>query len=129
MHEELALAPKRRFPRPPSGSEALRVATDVAEWLGVTTAWVYAENRAGHLPNIAVGRSYRYRPSSIKAWPGEQGLRWPTAARTAPARSSRSPAPATAAGARPTAGASRGVPIDVAHGIPGRTKHVDFRAL
>lgn len=72
MHEQLPLTPARRFSRPPSGSEELLVASDVAAWLGVTVAWVYAETRADRIPHIPVGRYYRYRPSSIEAWLREQ---------------------------------------------------------
>lgn len=34
----------------------LLVAEDVAAWLGVTVAWVYAETRADRNPHIRVGR-------------------------------------------------------------------------
>jgi hypothetical protein len=47
-------------------------ASDVADWLCVTVAWVYAETRADRIPHIRVGRYYRYRPSSIEAWLREQ---------------------------------------------------------
>ncbi|MCW2983623.1 MAG: DNA-binding protein [Conexibacter sp.] len=68
MHEQLPLTPQHRRSRPPSGSEPLLEAADVAGWLGVTVAWVYAETRAGRLPHIAVGRFYRYRRTSIERW-------------------------------------------------------------
>jgi predicted DNA-binding transcriptional regulator AlpA len=67
-----SLAPQRRFSVPPSGSEPLLDAGGIAAWLGITNAWVYAEPRAGRLPHIAVGRYYRYRPSSIEAWLPDQ---------------------------------------------------------
>ena len=68
MHEQLPLTPERRFSRPPRGSEELLDALRVAEWLGVTAAWVYAETRAGRIPHIALGRYYRYRRSTLEAW-------------------------------------------------------------
>ena len=72
MHEQLPLSAERRCSRPPRGAEELLDAAGVAAWLGVTTAWVYAETRAGRLPHIPVGRYYRYRPSSIEDWLKEQ---------------------------------------------------------
>ncbi len=38
MDEQLPLTPARRFPRPPTGSEARLLAADIAAWLGVTVA-------------------------------------------------------------------------------------------
>jgi predicted DNA-binding transcriptional regulator AlpA len=72
MHEQLPLRPDRPVSCPPSGSEVLLDAAGVGEWLGMTTAWVYAETRAGRLPHISIGRYYRYRPSSIERWLHEQ---------------------------------------------------------
>jgi excisionase family DNA binding protein len=71
MHEQLPLTPQRRGSRPPSGSEPLLEAGDVAQWLGVTVSWVYAETRAGRIPHITVGRFYRYRRTSIERWLAE----------------------------------------------------------
>jgi excisionase family DNA binding protein len=68
MHEQLPLTPQRPGSRPPSGSEPLLEAGDVAQWLGVTVSWVYAETRAGRIPHITVGRFYRYRRTSIERW-------------------------------------------------------------
>jgi excisionase family DNA binding protein len=62
----------RRFERAAAGREELLVASEVAEMLRVTTAWVYAETRAGRLPHIRVGRYYRYWPSSIERWLRDQ---------------------------------------------------------
>lgn len=72
MHEQLPLTSQRPVSRPPSGAEELLDAHGVAQWLGVTTAWVYAETRADRIPHISIGRYYRYRPSSIEAWLREQ---------------------------------------------------------
>ena len=71
MHEQLPLTPARRFSRPPSGSEELLDAPAVAAWLGVTTAWVYSETRAGRIPHITLGRYTRYRRSAIETWLAE----------------------------------------------------------
>jgi excisionase family DNA binding protein len=44
-------------------------ARDVADLLGVTTKWVYAETRAGRIPHVRLGPRYvRYRASSIASW-------------------------------------------------------------
>ena len=50
-------------------------AAGVAELLGVPTSWVYAEARAGRLPNVRVGRYRRFRRRAIEDWVGahEQG--------------------------------------------------------
>ncbi len=72
MHEQLPLTTATRCSRPPRGAEELLDAPAVAAWLGVTTAWVYAETRADRIPHIPVGRYYRYRPSSIEDWLKEQ---------------------------------------------------------
>lgn len=56
VHEQLPLTSQRPVSRPPSGSEALLDAHGVAQRLGVTTAWVYAETRADRIPHISIGR-------------------------------------------------------------------------
>jgi excisionase family DNA binding protein len=43
-------------------------AKDVAEMLGMTPDWVYAEVRAGRIPHLKLGRYVRFRPESIDAW-------------------------------------------------------------
>lgn len=68
MHEQLPLPSPRRGSRPPAGAEPLLDAIAVAEWLQVTTSWVYAETRAGRLPHVNLGRYYRYRRSALEAW-------------------------------------------------------------
>ena len=47
--------------------ELLR-ADEVAEFLGMTRDWVYAESRAGRIPHVKLGRYYRYRRRSIERW-------------------------------------------------------------
>lgn len=47
---------------------ALLSAGDVAEMMGMTKEWVYAETRAGRIPHVQLGRYYRYRAESIEAW-------------------------------------------------------------
>jgi hypothetical protein len=34
----------------------------------MTTAWVYAQTRAGQIPVLKLGRYYRYRRESIEEW-------------------------------------------------------------
>jgi excisionase family DNA binding protein len=43
-------------------------AGEVALLLRVTTAWVYAQTRAGHIPHVQLGRYVRYRRSAVRAW-------------------------------------------------------------
>ena len=46
----------------------LLTATDVAEMLGMTVAWVYEQSRAGRIPTVTLGRYRRYRPEAIRDW-------------------------------------------------------------
>lgn len=46
----------------------LLTAEDVAERLGVTTAWVWAQTRAGRIPNVRLGRYRRFREEAIEEW-------------------------------------------------------------
>jgi excisionase family DNA binding protein len=54
----------------PSGT--LLTAEEVAEMLGVTTAWIYGQSRTGRIPTVKLGRYYRYRLEAIEAWINEQ---------------------------------------------------------
>lgn len=49
-------------------TRTLLTAEEVAELLGVTTAWVYAQSRAGAIPTVKLGRYYRYRREAIDRW-------------------------------------------------------------
>lgn len=51
-----------------SGGETLLTADEVAEILGVTAAWVYAQSRDGRIPTVTLGRYRRYRREAIDAW-------------------------------------------------------------
>jgi excisionase family DNA binding protein len=53
-------------------SGALLTAAEVAEILGVSPAWVYAQSRAGRIPTVRLGRYRRYRREAIDAWLAEQ---------------------------------------------------------
>jgi excisionase family DNA binding protein len=69
-----------RFERPSADggrrrSGALLVASEVAELLRVTPAWVYAETRANRLPHVRLGRYVRYRAAAIDAWIAEEERR------------------------------------------------------
>jgi excisionase family DNA binding protein len=44
----------------------------VAELLGVSRISVIRQSRAGTIPNIKIGKCYRYRTESIAAWIAEQ---------------------------------------------------------
>ena len=54
--------------RRPGSRDRLLVASEVAELLRVTTAWVYAATRANQLPHVRLGRYVRYRESAVLAW-------------------------------------------------------------
>jgi excisionase family DNA binding protein len=50
-------------------ARSLMTADEVAELLGVTSAWVYAQSRAGRIPTVRLGqRYYRYRREAVEAW-------------------------------------------------------------
>jgi excisionase family DNA binding protein len=46
----------------------LLTAREVAQRLGVTTAWVWAQTRAGQIPHVQLGRYRRFREEAIEAW-------------------------------------------------------------
>ncbi|MHB8492214.1 MAG: helix-turn-helix domain-containing protein [Solirubrobacteraceae bacterium] len=52
-------------PRP---AYSLLHADDVADMLGVSKPWVYAEVRAGRMPHVRLGRYIRFRRESIECW-------------------------------------------------------------
>jgi excisionase family DNA binding protein len=47
---------------------ALLTAQEVAELLGVSPAWVYAQSRAGLIPTVTLGRYRRYRKDTVEDW-------------------------------------------------------------
>lgn len=49
----------------------LLTATEVAERLRVTTAWVYAATRANRVPHVRLGRYVRFRADAIDRWIAE----------------------------------------------------------
>ncbi len=57
-------------------------AAEVAELLGMTKAWVYAETRAKRIPHVPLGRYVRYRRSALLQWiaalehESVRGTRW-----------------------------------------------------
>ena len=73
----------------------LLTAEDVAELLGMTSDWVYAETRAARIPHVKLGRYRRYRAETIDAWLAD--LECATMnGRTTKRRGAASTAPATA---------------------------------
>lgn len=50
------------------GVDPLLTADDVAQLLGMTKAWVYAETRANRIPHIPLGRYVRFRRSAVLQW-------------------------------------------------------------
>lgn len=51
-----------------AASERLLTAQEVADYLGVTPDWVYAQSRRGSIPTVPLGRYRRYRLDAVKAW-------------------------------------------------------------
>ena len=41
---------------------------DVAERLGVTKDWVWAQARAGRIPHVQLGRYRRFREEALDRW-------------------------------------------------------------
>ena len=46
----------------------LLTAQEVAERLGVSKDWVWAQARAGAIPHVRLGRYRRFRAEAIEAW-------------------------------------------------------------
>jgi excisionase family DNA binding protein len=46
----------------------LLTAQEVAERLGVSKDWVWAQARAGAIPHVRLGRYRRFRTEAIEAW-------------------------------------------------------------
>lgn len=46
----------------------LLTADDVAERLGVTKGWVWAQARAGRIPHVQLGRYQRFREEALERW-------------------------------------------------------------
>ena len=46
----------------------LLTAQDLADTLGVSKDWVWAQARAGTIPHIRLGRYCRFRTEAIEAW-------------------------------------------------------------
>ncbi len=51
-----------------SGTGSLLTASQVADFLGVPTSWVYEQSRGGRIPTVTLGRYRRYRRAAIEAW-------------------------------------------------------------
>src|ERR1700737_4071216 len=48
--------------------DRLLTAEEIAEQLGVTPQWVWAQARAGLIPHVRLGRYRRFRESAVEAW-------------------------------------------------------------
>ena len=46
----------------------LLTAEEVAERLGVSKDWVWAQARAGTIPHVRLGRYRRFRAEAVEAW-------------------------------------------------------------
>ncbi len=60
--------PHRAVCRLSLGMTRLLKARGVAERLGVTTTWVWAQTRAGQIPHAQLGRYRRFREEAIEQW-------------------------------------------------------------
>lgn len=50
------------------GSDRLLTAVEVADWLGVSTGWIYREVRLDRMPHVLLGRNVRFRREAIESW-------------------------------------------------------------
>jgi excisionase family DNA binding protein len=55
---------------------------EVAERLGVTKDWVWAQARAGQIPHVQLGRYRRFREEALETWLEEIELNTTAARRT-----------------------------------------------
>jgi excisionase family DNA binding protein len=53
----------------------LLTADEVAERLGVTKDWVWAQARAGRIPHVQLGRYRRFREEALEDWLVELGAK------------------------------------------------------
>jgi excisionase family DNA binding protein len=61
--------------------DRLLTADEIAQRLGVTTQWVWAQARAGRIPHVRLGRYRRFREPTIDAWIRQlEAIRSPPAA-------------------------------------------------
>lgn len=56
-------------------TDRLLDATEVAEWLNVTVAWVQEQARSGQMPAIQIGRYWRFSRQAIEEWLIERAQR------------------------------------------------------
>lgn len=49
-------------------AEKLLTANEIADYLGVTPGWVYAQSRRGAIPTVTLGRYRRYRLAAVESW-------------------------------------------------------------
>jgi excisionase family DNA binding protein len=53
------------------GVTRLLTVDEVADRLGVTRDWVWAQARAGRIPHVQLGRYRRFREETLDAWLAE----------------------------------------------------------
>jgi excisionase family DNA binding protein len=58
-----------------SGMTRLLTVDEVAERLGVTKDWVWAQARAGRIPHVQLGRYRRFREEALDRWLEDLELR------------------------------------------------------
>ena len=52
----------------PEPARSLLTVDEVAERLGVTKDWVWAQARAGRIPHVQLGRYRRFREEALDRW-------------------------------------------------------------
>lgn len=63
-----APAPVVRSPAPVGRSTRLMALEEVADFLGVSTRWIYDNHARLGIPALRIGRTLRFRPTEINAW-------------------------------------------------------------
>jgi excisionase family DNA binding protein len=53
----------------------LLTAEEVADRLGVTRTWVWAQAREGRIPHVRLGRYRRFREEALEQWLGDLEVR------------------------------------------------------
>ena len=55
-----------------AATDRLLTAVEVADWLGVSTGWIYREVRLDRMPRVPLGRNVRFRKEAIESWLRDQ---------------------------------------------------------
>lgn len=72
--------------------EGLLRAPETAQVLDISRARLYALSRAGIIPCVRIGRSFRYSPSALRRFVETGGAGWPVGGQRIPAAGVGAPA-------------------------------------